>query len=109
MVAEQGRNLTSVIQRRIQSLEESLKPGEELVVYCDAGKDRVRVQAIEFPNWHLAIVCGLDDDNNPTQRIANIQNIELTCKVIEIHPGSKPARIGFILPELAQEKNQAER
>ena len=99
LMAQQGFNLTSVIKKRIEDLEEKLEPGEELAVYCDTGRDRIRVQSFEFPNWHLGILSGYDEFGNATQRIANIQNIELTCKVMKTNPPSRPPKIGFVLPE----------
>jgi hypothetical protein len=101
--AQQGEDLAGVIQEQIQTLEQNLKASEELIVYCDAGRDRIRAQSFAFPRWHLAIVCGLDDDGNPTQRIANTQNIELTCKVVKTEPGKTQPKIGFILPVATEE------
>jgi hypothetical protein len=100
--AQQGENLAGVIQERIQTLEENLKAGEELTVYCDAGRDRIRAHNFEFPTWHLAIVSGLDDDGNLTERIANIQNIELTCKVVKTGSDKTGSKIGFILPSATE-------
>jgi hypothetical protein len=77
-------------------LEESLQEGESLVVYCDAGWERIRVESFEFPNWHLAVVSGLDDEDNKTYRIENVQDIKLTCKILK--SSVKTTTIGFVLP-----------
>lgn len=102
VVREQGRNLVVIITERVKTLEANLKDDEALVVFCDAGRDRIRVKEFEFPNWHLAVVSGIDDDGNQTQRIAHVQNIELTCKVCKRQPNVKVTTIGFILPEVAK-------
>src|ERR1017187_10393497 len=64
LLAQQGQNLMDVIKKRIEDLETKLEAGEELVVYCDTGRDRIRVQSFEFPNWHLGILCGKDENGN---------------------------------------------
>ena len=76
MVAQQGENLVAVIQEKVRTFEANLQEGESLVVYCDAGKERIRVDTFEFPTWHLAIVSGLNDENNRTHRIENVQDIK---------------------------------
>lgn len=95
-IAQQGRNLVKVITEKVRYLESGLQPDEQLIVYCDAGRDRLRADAFEFPNWHLAIIAGLDDDNNRTYRIENVQDIKLTCKVVK--SGQSGPKIGFVLP-----------
>ena len=78
-------------------IEASLQPGESLVVFCDAGKERIRAHSFTFPNWHLAIVEGLDDEGQRTVRIENVQDIKLTMKIVSSPKKSEP--IGFITPE----------
>ncbi len=96
MVAQQGKNLVEVIQARVKDWEAALQPGESLTVYCDAGKEQIRVEGFEFPNWHLAVVSGLDDHGNRAHRIENVQDIKLTCKVVKSQ--RKEPKIGFVLP-----------
>jgi hypothetical protein len=96
MVEQQGENLVAVISERVKCLEATLQTDESLVVYCDAGKERIRVESFEFPNWHLAVVSGLDEDGNKTYRIENVQDIKLTCKVVK--STVKTTTIGFVLP-----------
>jgi hypothetical protein len=93
----QGKNLVAVITERVRKLEANLKEDEELVVYCDAGLERIRATEFEFPTWHLAIVSGLDENNNPTQRIENVQDIKLTCKVLKTSKAAR-TKIGFTIP-----------
>ena len=57
----------------------------------------MRARPSSFPNWHLAVVSGLDDENNRSCRIENVQDIKLTCKILKGQPRKKP--IGFILPK----------
>jgi hypothetical protein len=102
-VAQQGENLVAVITARVKEWETKLKEGEALVVYCDAGRDRVHVESFEFPNWHLAIVVGLDDEGNRAYRIENVQDIKLTCKILK---GAPKNPIGFILPEESKAAEQ---
>jgi hypothetical protein len=97
MVAQQGENLVAVILAKVKALEANLQAGEALVVYCDAGKERIRVERFEFPNWHLAIVSGLDEEDNRAYRIENVQDIKLTCKIVKGLP--KKNSIGFVLPK----------
>jgi len=93
MVAQQGANLVAVIQAKVKALEESLQEGESLVVYCDAGKERIRVEAFEFPSWHLAIVSGTDEESNKSYRIENVQDIKLTCKALKGVPKKRSHRL----------------
>ncbi|HLK64470.1 MAG TPA: hypothetical protein VKU19_13585 [Bryobacteraceae bacterium] len=96
MVAQQGQNLVEVIKARVTDLEAKLQTDESLSVYCDAGKDQIRVESFEFPNWHLAVVAGLDEQGNRAYRIENVQDVKLTCKIVKSpRVGSK---IGFVLP-----------
>jgi hypothetical protein len=94
---EQGKNIISVITERIQKLEAGLKEGEALVVYCDAGRDRLILKEIEFPTWNLAIMSGTDENGNYTHRLEGVQDVKLTCKVMASTKKSAP--IGFALPE----------
>lgn len=96
MVAQQGQNLVEVIKTRVTDIEAKLQPGESLTVYCDAGKDQIRVESFEFPNWHLAVVAGLDEHGNRAYRIENVQDVKLTCKIVK-SPQVGP-KIGFVLP-----------
>jgi hypothetical protein len=96
MVAQQGRNLVEVITARVRDLEAGLQPGERLTVSCDAGKEQIRVEGIEFPNSYLAVITGFDDNGNRTYRIENVQDIKLTCKIVKSQ--GTGAKIGFVLP-----------
>jgi hypothetical protein len=101
-VAQQGHNLVTVIQDQVKQLEATLQEGESLIVYCDAGQERIRAQTFTFPNWHLAIVAGLDEQGHRTCRIENFQDMKLTCKIVK--SAVKSPEIGFVLPG----KKQAE-
>ena len=94
---EQGKNLVTVIQARVAQLQAQLQPSQELVVYCDAGRDRIRVSQFEFPTWNLAVMIGVDDDGNETQRIESVQDIKLTCKIMGTSAGERRP-IGFRIP-----------
>ena len=96
LLREQGANLIAVITDRVKSLEAALQADETLAVYCDAVRNRIRVQRFEFRTWHLAIVCGLDEEGNQAHRIENVQDVKLTCKIIK--SGKKSNPIGFALP-----------
>jgi len=47
--------------------------------------------------------CVICSNGSPTQRIANIQNIELTYKVVKTEPDKTQPKIGFILPSATEE------
>ena len=104
-VAQQGHNLVAVIQEQVKQLEATLQEGERLIVYCDAGREQIRVETFTFPNWHLAMVGGFDDQGNRTRRIENVQDIKLTCKIVKSQ--QKSAKIGFILPTKTVEASDA--
>lgn len=98
LIHEQAENLTAVMHARITQLQSSLNPDEELVVTSGSGPDGFRVHSFEFPEWNVVILSGVDAQNNKTQRIAHVQTIQITCKVVKTVAGNK-VTIGFIWPE----------
>lgn len=98
MYSEQGRNLVQVIKSRVEQLQSSLMVDEELAVYYDAGGERLRIHAFEFPTWNLAIAVGFDGNGNIVHRIESVQDVKLTLKVMK-SSSKKRAPIGFALPD----------
>jgi hypothetical protein len=94
--AEQGKHLVNVITKRVQQMQEALKEGETLAVYCDAGGERIKVLALEFPTWNLAVLVGTDSLGNVSHRIENVQDVKLTCKILKGEKERRP--IGFTFP-----------
>jgi hypothetical protein len=108
LVSGQAETFTAAIMTHINGLQAALKVDEELLVYCDAGVDRIRVYNFCFPKWNVAIVSGVDQEKNATQRIAHVEALQLTCKVVKREPDKKPIKIGFLLPNQNQEQPPVE-
>ena len=82
----------------IRQKQEGLKEDQQLLVYCVSGGERFQVLQIKLPNHFTVILEGVDGEGNPVSRIATMNNIEITSKVVTVAPPAKPYRIGFITP-----------
>jgi hypothetical protein len=89
----------AIIMGQIHSMQKALKDDEELVVwFIDAG-GRLRVMEIFLPSPKLAILSGHDGDRNLTRVISPVDALQLVVKVMKVPAGSKPARIGLVMPK----------
>ena len=95
----QAESVQEVIRRHVDALQEKLARDEELQVFCIEGTEKIRVQQIGYPNWHVVILIGTDGEGNSTSIITNINSVKLVCKVAKVKPPQKPYHVGFVQPD----------
>jgi hypothetical protein len=86
------------IRGHIEALQKHLQPGEELFVYVHTGYEILRVLNMAMPDWHTAVLTGMDSDNNPSQMITSLRNIRFVCKIMKVSPEHRSNPIGFKFP-----------
>jgi hypothetical protein len=92
-------NVGAIIMGQIHSMQKALKDDEELVVwFADAG-GRLRVMEIFLPSPKLAVLSGHDNDHNLTRVISPVDSLQLVVKVMKVTAGSKPQRVGLVMPK----------
>ncbi len=105
MIEGQAENFVRILQNHIRSLEEALKEGESLCVYCNDGTQCILVKEFRFQSWNFGILSGCDENNNPTQLVTHINGVQVTCQVIK--STTKKPRIGFFVPKNEADKESA--
>jgi hypothetical protein len=95
----QAENVQEAIRSHIDRLQQNLAQDEELQVYCTEGSEKIRVQQIGYPNWHVVILIGTDTEGNTASIITNINSVKLVCKVAKVKPPQKPWHVGFVQPD----------
>ena len=98
----QAASFHSYIREHIETLQRHLRPGEELFVYVHTGFEIIRVMNMAMPDWHMAVLTGLDVDDNPTQLITPIRQVRFVCKIVKVSPEHKHNPIGFKFPVQVQ-------
>jgi hypothetical protein len=83
---------------QVQAMQKALKDDEELIVWCQAGGERVRVLELFFPSWQVAVLTGIDRDKSTARVIAAVETLQLVCKVAKVAPGAAAARLKFVTP-----------
>jgi hypothetical protein len=91
-------NLGQVIVSELQAMQKALKEEQELMVTVNTGLESLRVVDIYLPAGQLLVLTGFDAERNVTRVISPAASLQLTCKVMKVSPGAKPARVNFILP-----------
>jgi hypothetical protein len=94
-----AENLGQVIVAELQAMQKALKEDQELVLTVNAGLEALRVLDIYLPTGQLLVLTGLDPERNVTRVIGPAATLQLTCKVMKVNAGAKPARLNFILPK----------
>ena len=84
---------------QIHSMQKALMDDEELVVWFSDAGGRLRVMEIFLPSPKLAILSGHDGDRNLTRVISPVDALQLVVKVMKVAAGSKPARVGLVMPK----------
>ncbi len=97
--APQAENVSSAILGQVHAMQKALKEDEELVVYCSAGTDRIRVMEIFAPSRQLLVVSGTDAERNLTRIIAGVESLQLVCKVMKVAAGAKAMRVALVTPK----------
>jgi hypothetical protein len=94
-----AENVGAVVMGQINSMQKALKEDEELVVWFSNASETLRVMEIFLPSPKLAILSGHDVDHNLTRVIAPVETLQLVAKVRKVAAGSKPARVGLVMPK----------
>jgi hypothetical protein len=94
-----AENLGQVIVWELQAMQKALKEEQELVVTVNTGVETLRVLDVYLPSGQLLVLTGLDEERNVTRVIGPAASLQLTCKVMKVNAGGKPARLNFILPK----------
>ena len=89
-------NVSATFLGQIAAMQKALKEDEELVVLFQNGAERIRVMEVFAPSREVAVLSGMDSDRNRTRVICAVASLQLTCKVVRVPPGNKPARVGLI-------------
>jgi hypothetical protein len=89
----------SVVLGQIAAMQKALKEDEELAVWYLAGAERVRVMEVFVPSREMIVLSGMDAERTLTRVICAIESAQLVCKVVKVQPGTKPARVGLIMPK----------
>jgi hypothetical protein len=97
--AAQGENLGAVILGQIAAMQKVLKEDEELVVTFQNGSERIRVLEIFTPSRQIAVLSGQDPERNVTRVISPVEALQLVCKVMKAPAGTKPVRVGLVIPK----------
>jgi hypothetical protein len=92
-------SVSATMLGEIHAMQRLLKDDEELVVFCHAGGDNVRVLQIIVPSSQVFVLIGIDKDRNPTRVITPVDAAQFVCRVTRVAPGSKAARINVVIPK----------
>jgi hypothetical protein len=97
VVPAPGENISGTIIGQIQAMQKACKEDQELVVLCTAASETLRVLEFYAPTPQVIVMTGIDAERNVTRMIAPIETVQLVCKVMNVHPGTKPAKVTFIV------------
>lgn len=95
-----GETLGSVVIGQIQAMQRACKEDQELLVLCEAAHETLRVLEIYAPTWQVLVLTGIDAERNVTRIVSPVNTVKLVCKVVAVHEGAKPARVGLIVPKV---------
>ncbi len=94
-----AENVPAVILGQVAAMQKALKEDEELVVTFQSGAERIRVMEIFTPSRQLVVLSGLDAERNVTRVISPVDALQLICKVMKAPAGTKPVRVGLVIPK----------
>jgi hypothetical protein len=89
----------TVLFGHIHGWQKNLKEDEELVVWFANAGEKLRVMEIALPTPRMAVLSGHDADRNLTRVITPIEALQLVAKVMKVPAGSKPTRVGLVMPK----------
>ena len=88
-----------VILGQIALMQRALKEDEELIVFYQAGGERIRVMEVFLPSPEVAVLSGTDANRAPVRAIVASSSLALLCKTVKIPPPAKPARVSLVVPK----------
>lgn len=95
----QSDNLAATIVGQVQAMQNALKDDQELVVLCATGVEALRVLEFFSPSPRLLVMTGIDASKTMSRVICPAESVQLVCKPMAVQPGTKAARIRFVLPK----------
>lgn len=88
-----------VLAGQIQAMQKSLKDDEELMVWCQAGSEKIRVMEIFLPSPQVVVLTGLDAARAMTRVVSAAAALQLVTKTAKVPAGAKPLRVALVLPK----------
>jgi hypothetical protein len=92
-------NTGAILFGQIHGLQKALKEDEELVVWFSSATEKLRVMEIFLPSPKVAVLSGHDAEHNLTRVISPVDALQLVMKVMKAPPGTKPSRVGLVMPK----------
>jgi hypothetical protein len=96
--APSPEGIGSVILAQVQAMQKSLKEDQELVVQFRSGEEMLRIVEIFVPSPQVFVLSGNDGQQRLTRIVTPAANVQLTCKVLRVAPGSTPVRLKIMTP-----------
>ncbi len=93
-----GGNLAAILIGQVQAMQKALREDQELIVLCTCGFETLRVLEIFSPAPKVLVLTGIDAEQNTTRIVSPADAVQLVCKLMVVQPGTKAARIRFVLP-----------
>ena len=92
-------DIGAVLFGHIHGWQKNLKEDEELVVWFSNAGEKLRVMEIALPTPRMAVLSGHDAEHHLTRVITPIDALQLVTKVMKVPAGSKPSRVGLVMPK----------
>ncbi len=93
-----GGNLAAMLIGQVQAMQKALREDQELFVLCTCGFETLRVLEIFSPAAKVLVLTGIDAEQNTTRIVSPAEAVQLVCKPMAVQPGTKAARVRFVLP-----------
>jgi len=92
-------NQGAVLFGHIHAWQKNLKEDEELEVWFSNAGEKLRVMEIALPTPKMVVLSGHDGQHQLTRAIMPLEALQLVTKVVKVAAGSKPARVGLVMPK----------
>jgi hypothetical protein len=92
---QRAKDFQHGIQEVIETLQAKLKPNEELLVYYTNGVEMIRVGHVSMSSTNVAVVDGVDSDENAVRVVAHFHALQFVCKVLKVDEKKERVKIGF--------------
>ena len=88
-----------VILNQIGAMQAALKEDEELVIFYQAGTERIRVLEIYLPSPQVAVLTGLDANRALVRVVSAVDALQLVTRTSKIQAGAKAVKINLVMPK----------
>jgi hypothetical protein len=99
--AAPGDNVAAIVIGQMQAMQNALKEDHELVALCTVGLETLRILEVYAPSPRVVVLTGIDSDKIVTRVVCPVESLQMVCKAMPTAPGSKAARIRFVVPKPA--------